>query len=398
MSIFSLVDGNVNRIKKCKICGKESKYISSTLGVCKNCILNSSDSESFIKAAHQRSRSIFELPVFPPKTKKGIKCNICSNECIIGEGERGYCGLRENKENKLSSISSSNQAILYYYLDPIPTNCVAEWFCPASTGTGFPKYAYSPTRETGYYNLAVFFYGCNFDCLFCQNWEHKQLNRGRIVRVEEIIRVIKENKRISCICYFGGSPEPQFPFVINLSRRILKEFNDRIMRICFEWNGAGNKILALKAAELALKSGGIVKFDIKAFDEKIHYALTGSSNKRVLENFEEIYNRFYEKRPEVPVLTASTLLVPGYVDKEQVEKIAKFIAELNPDIPYSLLVFHPDFMMSDLPPTPLEHAAKAYLAAKKYLKRVHVGNIHLLGFYTYSDFERFTDKHSNEFA
>ena len=80
------------------------------------------------------------------------------------------------------------------------------------------------------------------------------------------------------------------------------------------------------------------------------------------------------------LLTATTLLVPGYVDAEEVGRIAEFIAALNPEIPYSLLIFHGDFAMADLPITPLEQALRCYRAAVEAgLRMVNVGNLHLLG-------------------
>jgi pyruvate formate lyase activating enzyme len=79
------------------------------------------------------------------------------------------------------------------------------------------------------------------------------------------------------------------------------------------------------------------------------------------------------------MLTATTLLVPGYVDSIEVEHIAEFIASFDPEIPYSLLVFHPSFLMADLPTTSLEQTIECYKSAKKHLKRVNVGNLHLLG-------------------
>ena len=79
------------------------------------------------------------------------------------------------------------------------------------------------------------------------------------------------------------------------------------------------------------------------------------------------------------VLTATTPLVPGYIDPEEIEKIAGFIADIDCDIPYSLLVFHPAFYMSDLPVTPIEQVKRCYEVATRYLKRVDIGNRHLLG-------------------
>lgn len=80
-----------------------------------------------------------------------------------------------------------------------------------------------------------------------------------------------------------------------------------------------------------------------------------------------------------PLVVASTLLVPGYIDAYEVEQIAGFIASIHPKIPYSLLVFHPQFIMSDLPISPRKLVFSCYDAAKKQgLKHVRIGNQHLL--------------------
>lgn len=368
--------------KECKICGKLDRNISSVLSVCAACIkLNPKEAFHHIREAHKKVREQYGLPAEPPKTNGGVKCNICANECVLGNGEVGFCGLKRNIGGKLRSETDANYGLLYAYKDPHVTNCCASWFCPGGTGAGYPKYAYKKGPEVGYNNYAVFFYGCNFSCLFCQNYSHKRLKEGQKVSASKFIENVMRDKSISCICYFGGSPEPHLPFALRVSREILElcEESKRILRICFEWNGAGNSNLVAKAAELALESGGNVKFDLKCYDETLSYALSGTSNKKVYENFKLVAEKFYNQRPELPVLTATTLLVSNYVDEEEVEHIAKFIAELNPEIPYSLLVFHPDFMMWDLTITPKEQVFRCYKVAKKYLKNVHIGNIHLLG-------------------
>ena len=129
---------------------------------------------------------------------------------------------------------------------------------------------------------------------------------------------------------------------------------------------------------LSLESGGCVKFDLKAMDKNIHYALCGVDNTRTLENFAAAAKHI-PKRPQPPPLVASTLLVPGYIDEQEVKAIASFIAELDPDIPYALLGFHSDFLMTDLPTTSSKQA-ETYLDAAKSagLKRVRLGNVHLL--------------------
>jgi len=367
----------------CKICGVKDDGISESLEICVNCIRNKSKvSSQFINKAHSSSREFYGLRTTPPKSSGGIKCNLCSNECIIGDGEKGFCGLREVKDGKLFSLTNANEGVMHSYKDPHITNCCAAWFCPGGTGVGYPKYSYSKGKsENGYSNLAVFLYGCNFDCLFCQNSSHKNIEQGEIISSKDFVNNVVSDNSYSCICYFGGSPEPQLPFVINASNNIIDESlkNNRIMRICYEWNGCGNPKLVREAAETSLASGGNMKFDLKCFDPKLSLALSGVSNERAYQNFEMIVNEFIRKRSDLPLLTATTLLVPHYVDIQEVGAISKFISELDPEIPYSLLIFHPDYYMSDIPITPKKQVSECFKIAKKNLKNVHLGNIHLLG-------------------
>jgi pyruvate formate lyase activating enzyme len=133
-----------------------------------------------------------------------------------------------------------------------------------------------------------------------------------------------------------------------------------------------------QAVDLALQTGGCVKFDLKAFDENLHRAWTGVSNQRTLENFQRAARRIAE-RPDPPLIVASTLLVPGYVDADEVGRIARFIAAIDPTIPYALLGFYPHFFIPDLPRTSVRHAEEAEAAARAAgLTRVRVGNRHLL--------------------
>jgi pyruvate formate lyase activating enzyme len=354
--------------------------VAGSLGICVGCIRGRpEESKPFIIEAHRRARAVFGLPAQPPRSKGGIPCNTCSHDCLIGEGERGYCGLRRNVGGRLLSAISTEKAYLHAYLDPQVTNCCAAWFCPAGTGAGYPKYAYCSGPERGYYNLALFFYGCNFNCLFCQNVSHKELSLAEETTADELVNATVNNNRISCWCFFGGSPEPQLPFAINASRKMLKALPaDRILRVCFEWNGCGNTRLVERAAEIALKSGGNLKFDLKCLNPTLSLALSGVENSQAYSNFKMIYDKFYNQRPALPVLTATTLLVPGYTDEEEVMGIASFIANIDDTIPYSLLIFFPHFMMSDLPVSPIEQVQECYKAARRHLKRVNLGNLNLL--------------------
>jgi pyruvate formate lyase activating enzyme len=362
----------------CKVCGEARRPVAGVLGVCLDCIRERPEEAiPHIRRAHEETRRLQGLPGRPPTTEGGVSCTLCSNQCSMGEGERGYCGLRWN-ERGLRSLASNEMGLYHAYKDLHVTNCCAAWFCPAGTGAGYPEYTYTDGPEHGYSNLAVFMYGCNFDCLFCQNSSHKDL-RARPLPRDDIAKRVEMDPRISCVCFFGGSPEPQLPFILGASKEALEARDSGPLRICFEWNGCGNPALVRRAAELSLATGGNMKFDLKVHTPELSLALSGVPNERAYSNFEMVADDYFPQRPGLPVLTATTLLVPGYVDAREVEWIASFIADLDPSIPYGLLAFHPHYMMTDLPYTPLSQAVECYRAARRHLDTVNVGNLSIIG-------------------
>jgi pyruvate formate lyase activating enzyme len=369
---------------KCILCNTSSQFISSNLSLCLKCIREKpEEAKNIAIRIHKETRKKFDLPAEPPKNTSGIPCGICMNDCRIGENETGYCGLVKNFNGKLIRLGGTKDfGVLEWYYDPLPTNCVAWWFCPGCTGRGYPKYSYSPLGpEYGYKNLAVFYGACSYDCLFCQNWHYRALSKKLkpSLSAEELAE--KVDSKTSCICYFGGDPSPQIPHALITSEIALKkaENEGRILRICWETNGYMRENLAEKVAEISLKSGGILKFDLKFWNENLAKVICGVSNKPSFENFKNIGKKFFKKRQEVPVLTASTLLIPGYIDKEEIKGIASFIADIDTSIPYSLLAYYPHYILNDLPLTSKKFAYECLSIAKKEgIENVRLGNIHLL--------------------
>ncbi|RLF20220.1 MAG: radical SAM protein [Thermoprotei archaeon] len=379
LNIFSYL-----KKKRCLICGKESIIISSTIGVCADCLRERPEEALRIAMrAHRESKSKFGLPSEPPRDPDGVLCKGCALQCKIGNGKIGYCGLVKNVDGRLIKLAGTpDKGLLEWYYDPLPTNCVADWVCPGCTGAGYPKYSYSRRGpEYGYYNLAVFYGACNLDCLFCQNWQYRKLTRSLSPLISSKELASHVTPKVSCICYFGGDPSPQMSHAISASIIALERKKEGILRICWETNGLMNRGILKTAVELSLESGGIVKFDIKAWNPAIYKALTGVDNKALWDNIKTAAN-YISERKDPPLIVASTLLVPGYVDVNEVRAIAEFLASIDRDIPYSLLAFHPDYMMRDLPPTSYKHAKECVKAAREAgLKNVHIGNIWLLSQY-----------------
>jgi pyruvate formate lyase activating enzyme len=339
----------------CKLC--KTNPAAQSLNICADCLRRlPQDQESRVHPYSLRKK--WALRETSPRSPDAKKCRLCSNECRLGHEEAGYCGLRKNSAGKIKPVFPERAALARMYLDPLPTNCCAAWFCRGSEEKG--------------YNLAFFFYGCNLDCLFCQNSSHKRLKEASFLTEQEVIHsaLLPE---VRCVCFFGGSPEPQLPFALRVSEKIIEQ-SKNTKHICWEWNGCGHPALVKKAAQLSQMSGGTIKFDLKAYHPNIARALCGADLSRSYKNFSSLAEIF----PQENLLTATTLLVPYYVDKREVEEIAKFISRTGADFPYSLLVFHPDFLMADLPVTPRAQAEECYQEVRRFLSRVYVGNMNLL--------------------
>ncbi len=131
--------------RTCQHCGRKSPLISEALGLCVDCVRKDfTKLQPLIEKAHRRSRERFSLPTKPPKAERGRNCRLCANECRLAPGERSYCGLRINRENKLVGANAETGNVSWYY-DALPTNCVADWVCPGGSGSGY----YSPHSATG---------------------------------------------------------------------------------------------------------------------------------------------------------------------------------------------------------------------------------------------------------
>jgi pyruvate formate lyase activating enzyme len=375
------VHGFVVFMAKCRICGSTSIVISSVIGLCVNCIRSGA---RLGPDPHLASRSRFKLQLYMESGE--YKCTVCGRNCGINKNSRGFCNYRGWSGGGVEySTGSPEVAVGLYYYDPHPTNCVAFPICPAITGRGYPEYALTPHGERGYYNIAVFYGGCNMDCLYCQNWEYRDMARRASPRlsIEQLVDAV--NRRTTCVCFFGGDPGPFAPHALLASKKMIARARDiglGVFRVCWETNGLWNPLLLEEAARLSLNTGGIVKIDFKAWSPEVYSVLCGIGEKhvRVIRDNIKLVAKYYELRRDPPLLLLSTLLVPGYVDEYEVDQMTKYIAGINPDIPYVFLGFHPDYMLLDLPTTSRNHVEKAVkIARENGLRNIHVGNVFLLG-------------------
>ncbi len=166
------------------------------------------------------------------------------------------------------------------------------------------------------------------------------------------------------IAFTGGDLSCHPRFYALCAEKIKKQNHN--LWLLHETNG-----YALTPLNLDLfKYSGIDAFwlDIKAYDNEIHKKLTGVSNEWILKLPEEILRRGF-------ILEVLSLYIPDWVETDQIKIIANLLAELDENIPFTILAFFPQHEMKDVPSPTLEQMISAYDAARAQgLKHVRMGN------------------------
>lgn len=343
----------------CEIC--QTNFASRIFGVCGKCASKKFTIPQLITLHLELRKQQSNLEY---SYLEGISCGLCLLNCKISENKFGLCGLRKNINGELEIIGGSTEkGVLSYYYDPLPTNCVANWVCGGS-------------KDVGFYNLAIFYESCNFNCLFCQNWHYrngyKKILKKKFITSNELANAVTDRTR--CVCFFGGDPATQIANSIHSAKLMMKKDN---IHICWETNGSINREVLEIITDIALESGGIIKFDLKTVDKFLSYLISGVNNEKILESIVYITKKYSRINPSLFVF--STPVIPGYIEVEEVSKIANFISSIDPEMPYSLLGFYPQFYFSDLPLTTSQLAERCFAAAKDVgLKNVNIGNKHIL--------------------
>jgi len=82
-----------------------------------------------------------------------LQCDFCWRHCLLGEGERGICSVRENRKGTL--VTRSYGELVALAVDPVEKK---------------PLYHFLPFTKT----LSLAMFGCNLSCSFCQNHQISQ--------------------------------------------------------------------------------------------------------------------------------------------------------------------------------------------------------------------------------
>jgi len=273
-----------------------------------------------------------------------IKCKLCNHFCVISEGKRGICRVRENRRGKLYSL-------VYGYaaadnIDPIEKK---------------PLFHFYP----GSSSYSVSTVGCNFSCLHCQNWSISQVDSGEIFGREISPKKIVNNAiagRCKSIAYTYTEPTVFYEYAYDIAKLAHKTGLKNI----FVTNGYISRD-ALTEFSPYLDGANI---DLKSMRNSFYKKICNAKLTPVLDNIKLYYNLDIW-------IEITTLIIPGYNDdSEELKKIAEFIRSIDADIPWHVTAFHPTYKLTNAPSTQVKTLRKAVEIGKKTgLNYVYQGNV-----------------------
>jgi len=276
-----------------------------------------------------------------------VKCSLCRFRCLIAEGYRGICGVRENRGGTLYTLVYGKSVAAH--VDPIEKK---------------PLFHFYPASKS--FSIATV--GCNFRCLHCQNAEISQWSKdgrsipGQVLPPEEVVRQAEE---AGCRSIAYTYTEPTVFFEYAYDSAVLA--HRKKIKNVFVTNG----YITPEALDAITPYLDAANIDLKGFSEKFYREIAGATLNGVLESLKE-----YRRRGIW--LEVTTLIIPGHNDSDaDLKGIAHFIAgELGPEVPWHVTAFFPTYQMLDSPPTPaatLRRARRIGLDAG--LRYVYEGNI-----------------------
>ena len=276
-----------------------------------------------------------------------ILCTLCPRYCTIGNGQKGFCYIRENIDNKLYSIGYGKPT--GFAVDPIEKKPLSH-FLP---GTDILSFGTA---------------GCNLGCKFCQNWTMSKSKIDDINSIEatpeQVVAMAKKNNTPS-IAYTYNDPTIFGEYVIDISK-IAREEDIKNVLVTAGYIDKDARKDVYKYVDAA-------NVDLKAFTETFYHELTFSHLNDILDTL------FWIKNETDVWLEITTLLIPGENDSdEEIKQLSNWIVKnLGEDVPIHFTAFHPDFKMRDKPRTPSSKLDKARnIAIREGINFCYVGNVH----------------------
>jgi len=290
-----------------------------------------------------------EALLYQKLDKNKVQCNLCAHLCVIHPGKAGICMVRENIDGILYTKVYGHT--IAQHIDPVEKK---------------PLYHFYPGSKA--YSVAT--PGCNFHCLFCQNWDISQLTHSEILESGQKAapeQIVWNAKQTGCksISYTYTEPTVFFEYSYDTSR-IAHEAGFANIYV-------SNGYMTHEMLDMISPYLDAVSIDLKAFREETYRRIIGARLQPVLDSL--------KKTKQLGIwLEVTSLIIPGINDDpREIQDMANFVAtELGVDVPWHISRFFPAYKMKEVPATPLKTLQMAKEAGLKAgLHYVYIGNVTL---------------------
>jgi len=273
-----------------------------------------------------------------------VQCQLCPFKCTLNEGQRGICGVRANVGGILRALTYGKPVSMH--IDPIEKK---------------PLFHFLPTTSS--FSIATA--GCNLSCNFCQNWTISQALPEDGGQVDASpAQVVEQALASGCksISYTYSEPTVFYEYMYDTGMLAHQRGLKNVWVTCGFINEEPLRQLCkvLDAANV----------DIKGSDT-FYRKYTNSFVAPVLRTCRIL-------REEGVWLEITNLIIPGANDDmDSIRALCRWISDsLGNDVPLHFSRFHPNYKLTDRPPTPVETLRKArQIAMEEGLLYVYLGNV-----------------------
>jgi len=287
-----------------------------------------------------------------------VQCGVCQRRCSITEGKAGYCQTRINKKGKLYStvyglVSSINN-------DPVEKK---------------PVFHYKPGSTC----LSLGTFGCNFRCLFCQNWEISwadgvaEVQSGTKISPKEVINLAKKNGSAG-IAITYNEPAIWLEYSLDIFKLAKNPIRYTLNASPLYTVWVTNGYATPETIDIITPYLDVYRVDLKSFDDNFYQKLINVPKAQaIFDTTKYVHDRY----PKIH-LECITNIIPTWNDsKENLQKIAAWIVKnLGEKTPWHVTRFFPYAKLTNLPPTPAETLFKAReIGLKEGLEFVYIGNM-----------------------
>jgi pyruvate formate lyase activating enzyme len=272
-----------------------------------------------------------------------VKCHLCPANCRIGPSRQGTCLIKTNEAGTL--YASEYGKTIALNIDPIEKK---------------PLYHFKPGSEI----LSIGPNGCNFKCIFCQNWSISQVKTStRYISPKELVQLAGSNGSVG-VAFTYTEPLIWFEYVYDAAWLL----RDSGFAVVLVTNGYINEAPARELFRLV----DAANIDLKSTRPEFYRKICRGKLPDV--------QRTIQIALEMNVhLDLNNLIIPQLNDSdEEIEELIEWVARQGRKIPLHFSRYFPHYKL-ETPPTQEERLLFAYNSARKRLDYVYVGNILGLG-------------------